>query len=437
MSYINKIEYSLNKSKSFIRDILKMISGTGFSQIIAFLFLPFISRIFLPEDFAVQALFIQVTGLLVALMSFKFEQFILFPKDNSDSVSILFLLVIICLVNSILYLAFIFFLNNSILQIYKLGPLYLWYLLPLCSIFMVLASGFQIFLQRFERYGEAAMSDVVNKLGYILAIFFIFYIIKAPYPLILSLIFGFFLKFLFLLKYAAYLINKYSNGLKYLVYNAKNNFKRYFAQAFYFTISDILVAINGIVLSLFISSFYGLDFFGSWAFVQATLYAPAAFAGNAAGQVYMQRASSLYNKGNSFDSIFLTTIRLLFFVSFPAFLAIVIFGNSIYLFVFGSNWELAGEMASIIAISYFFSFISNPLARSSLIAGKKFFLLLLNIFRLLISLIIISFSKYFELDIWNFIWISTILMSLFYIFEIFMNYSFTKLNFNKDLSKNA
>tara|TARA_B100000900_G_C20597596_1_gene724054 strand:+ start:1575 stop:2876 length:1302 start_codon:yes stop_codon:yes gene_type:complete len=428
MVYINKLITRTKEKKSFFKDIIKMISGTGLSQVIAFAFLPLISRLFLPEDFATQALFLQIIGLLVALLSLKFEQFILFPKDNSVSVSLIFVLLLICLINTIFYFIVLYFFGNYIYEIYKLGPTYLWYLLPFCSIFMVMSLGLQVFLQKFEKYSIAAISDIVNKSGYVLSIFILYYFSNLPYILVFALVLGFFLKFCFLFKFSLAMIREYANEFNLILLNAYLNFKKYFSQAIYFTFSDILVAANGIILSLFISNFFGLDFFGSWAFVQATLYAPTAIAGNAAGQVYMQRASRQHNKGKTFKKVFITTFKLLLSLSLPIFLIIMFFGVDIYSLIFGANWNVAGKMASIMSISFFFGFISNPLARSSLIVNKKYFLIFINAVRLFISILLILISKYFQTDIWNFIWLSTIFMSVFYAFEILMNYTFARKN---------
>ena len=428
MVYINKLIFRAKEKKSFFKDIIKMVSGTGLSQVIAFAFLPLISRLFLPEEFATQALFLQIIGLLVALLSLKLEQFILFPKDHSVSVSLIFVLFVICLINIVFYFIFLYFFGSYIYETYKLGPTYLWYLLPFCSAVMVISLGLQVFLQKFEQYTYAAMSDIVNKSSYVLSIFILYYFFKVPHILIFALIFGFLFKFCYLLKYSAPLIREYVYEFDLMLSNAYLNFKKYFSKAIYFTFSDILVAVNGIILSLFISNFFGLDFFGSWAFVQATLYAPTAIAGNAAGQVYMQRASSLHNKNKAFKKVFITTFKFLFLLSLPIFILIIFFGIDIYTLIFGNNWYIAGKMASIMAISFFFGFISNPLARSSLIVNKKYFLIFINAVRLFISILLILISKYFQIDIWSFIWLSTIFMSIFYAFEILMNYTFARKN---------
>ena len=49
-------------------------------------------------------------------------------------------------------------------------------------------------------------------------------------------------------------------------------------------------------------------------------------------------------------------------IAAPMFLIIYFFSIDIFIFVFGENWRLAGEAASIMAPWLFFNFLSSPLS---------------------------------------------------------------------------
>ena len=80
---------------NFITNVLKLVSGSVTSQILAILLVPLITRIYSPDDMGVFQLFLAVSGILVIFSTFSYQFAIMLPKTEEDSVNIVFLSLIL------------------------------------------------------------------------------------------------------------------------------------------------------------------------------------------------------------------------------------------------------------------------------------------------------------------------------------------------------
>ena len=97
---------SLTKNK-FIKDVLTLVSGTVFGQIIIFLFTPIITRIYSPEYFGVYAIYIGFSSILAIFTTGRYEFAIILPKSYKKSENILKLIFGIGAIVSFVYLSIV------------------------------------------------------------------------------------------------------------------------------------------------------------------------------------------------------------------------------------------------------------------------------------------------------------------------------------------
>ena len=76
-------------------------------------------------------------------------------------------------------------------------------------------------------------------------------------------------------------------------------------------------------------------------------------------------------------------------VAMPMFLVIYLFATDIFVIVFGDNWKVAGEVASILAPWLFLNFLTSPLASLFIIFNKQEIILGLSILYMLLPLSIL------------------------------------------------
>ena len=75
----------------FVRNVITLSSGTAVAQLITIAAIPFISRLFDPDEFGVAALFLSIVMLLSVFATLKFEGAIVLPKSDDTAINLLML----------------------------------------------------------------------------------------------------------------------------------------------------------------------------------------------------------------------------------------------------------------------------------------------------------------------------------------------------------
>ena len=97
----------------FVRNVLKLISGTTLAQAIPFLILPIITRYYTPDDFTVLENFMVFIEILVVLATFKYEFAIMQPNKDEDALQLVFLVILLSTTVSSIYFLIGFFFGDS------------------------------------------------------------------------------------------------------------------------------------------------------------------------------------------------------------------------------------------------------------------------------------------------------------------------------------
>jgi O-antigen/teichoic acid export membrane protein len=120
---------------------------------------------------------------------------------------------------------------------------------------------------------------------------------------------------------------------------------------------------------LMLTTFFGAGVAGFYSLAQRVITAPLSLIANAIGDVYRQEAAEKYAREGNCKKIFKETFkRLIIFAVLPI-MPVVLFGPSLFAFVFGENWRPAGEIAVLLSLLVFFQTVSSPLSSTVLLAG--------------------------------------------------------------------
>ena len=80
MSIINRFTGS-----SFIRSVAVLLTGTVIAQLISFVASPFLTRLYLPDEFADYNLYMRIIGFIAALATARYELSLPLPKKDEHS----------------------------------------------------------------------------------------------------------------------------------------------------------------------------------------------------------------------------------------------------------------------------------------------------------------------------------------------------------------
>lgn len=400
------------------------MSGTAISQIIPFFIAPIISRLYYPEDYAVVATYNSITVLLTIVATGMYSSALIIDETDEKAFNTGIAAFIVTSVITILSLIIFLIFSDSIAKLTGNENIIFWlYLIPLTVFF---SGGYQtlnMWNNRKKRYKRLAANSIFQTIITSATTLFFGFIGWHATGFLISLLIG--QAFAFLLLFSQTLIND-THLLKTANINGiKSSFITHIDFPKYNMPQGFLDGFRESSIVLIISNFFGASALGSYSFSMSILNKPVQFIGASFSQIFYQKASERYNSGKEIFGLTKKTIILLFIISLPIFLTLVIWGREIFIFVFGKNWEQAGYLSQILASWLFLKFIISPVLSIPQTLGKQktffFFVLIYNITMPLALLvpslfeksIIVALSLFTFMGVLNHIsmqvWISTIL----------------------------
>ena len=396
---------------SYIRNIAILFSSNSLGTLLNFIFLPILSRIYLPEYFGVLAYFLSISLIIGMLVTLKFENifFIDTEKPNEIMVLIIISIITIELISLIvlsIFWSFNFLISDGTLIIYIL----------IYTFLLGLYYAGRAYLSSIGRFKKISQGYLLKIL--ISNLFFLFgsYIFKPNAKLlIIGTIIGQFSETIYLLS---------NFRIKDLIKVAdaailKNYVNRYKNFPLFTLPGELLGNINSQLPVFFLSSAFGNTITGYYSLVQRLIGIPLKLLTSSSAEVFRSEAAKKFKYNNSFKDLALKTSKYLFLLALV--IGIVLFFASDYLIpiFLGKEWFNTIPFLKVMIILFVFQFSVSPISYGLYVAEKQkvdFFWQL--------TLVIICFLSLF-ISIKNFNAINTVFVyslcySLMYIVYFFL-----------------
>src|SRR5699024_10541627 len=122
--------------KSFIRNVLLLVTGTAGAQLITVLVSPIITRLYGPEAFGIMGTFSAIANIIIPIAALTYPVAIVLPKKDNEAKTLIKLSISISMVLSIISLFIIMLFHNQITNIFNLTSISNFlYLIPMVFIF--------------------------------------------------------------------------------------------------------------------------------------------------------------------------------------------------------------------------------------------------------------------------------------------------------------
>ena len=336
----------------FSRNVVTLMTGTTFAQLIPLLLMPLISRLFSPEEFGLFAFYFSLVSFFLVISNGRYDMAILLPKEDKDAVNILALafsiLVGVCLILFIV----LFFFGNNIQDMINKPELNDWLIfIPLC---VFSASGYKILTywsnrkKRFKNTSLSVVTQATSRSGTLFvggllrnnffsgseSIYCFFKtIFKKDYVLpsgvtpvgigsfIVSYLVGFTLSFFYLL--VGFLKND-----RYLLKEINKDKIKFLAKK-----HDKFPKINSLhamtdefknsVITFIISYAFSDIILGFYSMTYRVLRAPLSVIGNSFSQVFLQKSAEMHANKQNFVPLIQSTIKKLALIGLPIFIPIL------------------------------------------------------------------------------------------------------------------
>ena len=374
-------EISDKKSQSrgsFASDLLKLVSGSMFAQVLGILTGPILSRLFAPDAYGLTALFTSLTGIVIAISCLRYELSIVLPVRDEDAANLLGVsLLSVAGVSSLAGLLFFsgyYFIPQWLNEPNIQG--YLW-LVPFSIFFGGVVVALNYWNTRFRRFGRLTISRVIRSLssGFILiSVGFLGYTTAASMiwtAVIIQIIVALFLVRL-TWKDDGQLFRQ-QISVNAMLHGAK----RYRKFPKYHTWAALLNKVSWQLPTFMFSIYFSPAVVGYYALGNRVLRKPMSLVGGSLSQVFFQRAADAKNDGTLAVLVEGLYRRLVRVGLLPAVLFSIV-GRELFIVVYGPNWAEAGSYTQILAVWTFFWFISSPLGTLYSVLEKQEKSLLIN-----------------------------------------------------------
>lgn len=355
--YLKKILTRL-KGSSFVKNVFIVMSGTAVAQVIGFALTPVISRLFSPSDFGVFGSFSSLAGILAAGMTLQYTQAIMLPKEKEDAIH---LFVISCLCTSVvasLCLAFCIIFPTALDSLLK--PNGIWVIALLITAITVsgLNESFQAWCVRNKCFKITSSSQVIRSLSSSGMQVGFGHLSAGAAGLIIS---GILADILASLNLARVVFRDLvASGRNIRWSRMKQLAQDYRDFPMYSASMNVINALSLGLPILLLTHFYGIAVAGSYAFGIRLLSVPIGFVLNALRQVLFQKAAEAHNEGDRLMPLYVKVTSGLFALALFPSLVIFVWAPQLFAWVFGSQWQMAGELARSLVLWLMFMFCNLP-----------------------------------------------------------------------------
>jgi len=395
---MDKIRQLINKrlpAGSFARNVVTLMSGTTFAQVLLILVAPILTRLYSPGDFGVYSLYTSILGILAVIACWRYELAIVLPEKDEDAANLLVLSICICLGMAALTLLVVAFFRNPVAKLLGAPELTTWlWFLPLSLIAVGFFQAFNYWSTRQKQFKRLATRTITQSI--VIATAQIGTGVVHPTVSAGGLIGGSILGQLSATGRLAWQIwrDEGKQLVSYIkcrdIYNMGNRFKKF---PIYDSGAGLLNTTTTMLPALLLGYFFTPTIVGYYALGHRVLSMPMVVIGGSIAQAFFPKATEARRRGN-LDRITFVMFEQLLKVGMVPILLLAIVAPELFTLIFGSHWWTAGKYVQWLSLWMLFVFISSPLSTLFSVLERQKESLLINIAQFITRLIALIIGGY-------------------------------------------
>lgn len=358
---LERFNRKLNTHEGFFKSVFLLVRGNVLAQIITFIFLPILTRLYSPENYSVLAIYFSLVTILGSIACLRFEIAIPIVKRESEAKKLLHL----SLLSSIVFFIFsmlVVFLSLDITSNIKLfnDIGYLIWLVPIGTFFYSIYNALVYWNTRNKYFKDIATTKVTQSLLGNITSTILGLSSLGPLGLIIGQIINF------------------SSGIYRLRIKQKKSIKKSYFKELYITflrnkkypkysVLESIANTGSIQLPIIIIGFYYLGPEAGYLMIAMRILGiPMTLIGASISQVYISNAP----KQNDIYKYTLSICVKLTKIAIVPFLLLLITSPYIYTIILGENWSGIGKYIAMMIPWFFMQIICSPISMSLHIINK-------------------------------------------------------------------
>lgn len=328
------------------KSIATLFTSSLGSQLIVVLMMPFLTRYYPESSFGDWALFVAVSTTLAIVSSFRYDQSVLLPASVRDALKLVKSAVVTGLLTSSLALIVIVG-----LYLFEIVEKTIYLLVPASMLLTCMIQVVTTWSNRCKSYKLIAWAKIMQSSSTAI-LNIVFVILWAPdlgvRTLVVATMIGQCVSLVWLVWPAIRRARK-TFSLFSRVRLSKVVLLKYCDFPLYSTPEALLGTVST-MFPLYASSYlFTSNEAGYVALAHRVLMFPVALIGGAVSVVYAQRFAAMVARNQSISSDMLRVWSIAGFIGLPPALMLNMFGEYLFMFAFGEQWQMSGDIASSLA----------------------------------------------------------------------------------------
>jgi lipopolysaccharide exporter len=336
------------KLRGFSGNISVLAGGILTQQLVHILFAPVITRLYSPEDMGILAVFVSLSTTAAVFATLRYEMAVMLPREQKDGLNLVSLSLFIALSMSVIIGILTFTFRDRIAGVLGRPDVSSWLMLfPLAVFWLAVQQVFRLWRIREGQFRKTALSSVFQA-G-------VDNLVKAGSALVLyagsgGLIAGYLAGILtadWILAWRVRFPEKQGvlDRLERMLFLGA----KYKAFPVYNSWSTLMNALSIHSPALLLAFLFGPGVAGLYALTHRILKIPSRILGQAVSQSLFKELVEKRTRGLPvFPLVFKTSATLLVLASLPL-AGLMLTGEGLFLFVFGSEWGKSGRYAAVMA----------------------------------------------------------------------------------------
>ena len=364
LSDIQALKFNLNhiadrlKNSIFVKNILIVMSGTAIAQAIGFAMTPVISRLYSPADFGVFGSFNAVLSVIVAGATLEYSQAIMLPKEKGDAFNLFVVSCLCTLAIGIISGISCLLAPATLNGLMKTDGIWALVLLIVSVVVAGLNQSCQAWSVRAKAFKHTSGSQIIRSISSNGGRIGLGYLNGGAPGLIISSLLGDMLATLSLSRVIFPDIVALRHHIRWgSIKILANDYKDF---PLYSSTQNVINSLSNGLPVLVLTQFFGIAVAGAYAFGVTVMQVPMSLILGALRQVLFQKAGETQNLGGRLTPLYVKTTCGLFSIVLLPSMILLLWAPQLFVWIFGSQWHMAGELARSLIIWISVAFCNLP-----------------------------------------------------------------------------